>query len=198
MAVLRKCFSPWSEGNRKSRRLFQTAALVAIFFGRSTAGAAPASDEYRLKAVFLFNFAQFVEWPPSAFPEEQSSFIIGVLGDDPFGPVLDETVRGETVGTKPLVIQRYRRVQQVNACHILFISKSESGRLDSITEALRGRNILTVSDIEDAALRGVMIRFLTENRKIRLRINLSAAKLAGLTISSKLLRPADIVGTESH
>ena len=142
------------------------------------------------KAVFLFNFAGFVA---QAFPDAQAPLVIGVLGMDLFGAYLDETVRGETVNNRPLVVQRYGRVEDIITCHILFISRSETDRLERILASLRGRHILTVSDTEGAALRGVMIRLITVEKKIWLRINLEAAQAANLRISSKLLRPAEIV-----
>jgi hypothetical protein len=148
--------------------------------------------EYQLKAVFLFNFAQFVEWPPQAFADAQTPLVIGVLGRDPFGAYLDETVRDEKVNGRSLTVQRYRRVEEIGACHILFISRSEADRLGQILASLKDRNILTVGDADGFTERGGMIRFVIENNKIRLRINLNAAKAARLTISSKLLRPAEI------
>jgi hypothetical protein len=152
--------------------------------------------EYQVKAVFLFNFAQFVEWPRSAFPDEKSPLVIGVLGDDPFGPFLDEVVRGESVGGRSLVIQRYRRPEEIVTCHILFIGSSEAARLGQIIARLPSRDVLTVSDIDGSARAGVMICFLAENKKIRLRINLEVARTAHLVISSKLLRSAEIVGSQ--
>jgi hypothetical protein len=149
------------------------------------------SPEYQLKAVFLFNFAQFVDWPPKAFPDPQAALVIGVLGDDPFGSYLDETVRGEKVNNRPLLVQRYRRVAEIRTCQVLFISPSETDRLEQILTGLKGRNILTVGDSEDFALRGGMIQLVTEKNKIRMRINLEAVKSASLTISSKLLRVAE-------
>lgn len=153
------------------------------------------SREYAIKAVFLFNFAQFVEWPAGTFADAKAPIVIGVLGDDPFGGFLDETVRGETVNRRPLLIQRYRRIEEIGACHLLFISTSEAERMEPLLTALRQRSILTVGDHDGFAANGGMIRFLSENNKVRLRINLAAAKSAGLTISSKLLRPAEIVTT---
>ena len=155
---------------------------------------APAK-EYQLKAVFLFNFAQFVEWPASAFPETQTPLVIGVLGEDPFGTYLDETIKGETVNSHPLVVQRYRRVEDITTCHILFVSQAEESRLKPILSALKGRSILTVGDAERFSTGGGMIGFFTDHSRIRLRVNVEAAKAANLTISSKLLRPAEIVST---
>jgi hypothetical protein len=82
------------------------------------------SREYQIKAVFLFNFAQFVEWPPAAFRDSNSPLVIGVLGDNPFGTYLDETVRDEKVGNRPLEVQRYQRVDEIKTCHVLFIGPS--------------------------------------------------------------------------
>jgi hypothetical protein len=155
------------------------------------AQSAPAA-EYQVKAVFLFNFAQFVEWPPSAFPERQTPLVIGVLGQDPFGTYLDETVRGERVNNRPLAVRRYRRVEEIQTCHVLFISRSEAARLSQILAGLKYRKILTVADGESAAGSSVMIQFVTQQNKIRLRINPEAAKAANLTISSKLLRLGDV------
>ena len=146
------------------------------------------APEYQIKAVFLFNFAQFVEWPAGAFPQAATPLVIGILGEDPFNGYLDETVRGETVNSHPLVVQRFRAVEEVKACHILFISRGETQRLTQILASLKGRYILVVSD---AGQQGEMIKFFTEKNKIRLRINAEATRAAGLTISSKLLRLAD-------
>jgi hypothetical protein len=152
-----------------------------------------------LSIVFLFRFAQFVDWPPAAFADQQTPLVIGILGDDLIGSYLDETVRGELVNGHPLVVHRYRRLDDVNkSCHILFISRSESDRRDQIVTAMRGSNVLTVSDIGSFAEHGGIIQFVTANNKIRLSINLEAAKAASLTISSKLLRPATIVAPVVH
>ena len=175
----------------RSTGLWLSALLLSLSV--ETRAQPKPSAEYQLKAVFLFNFAQFVEWPSEAFPEPQTPFVIGVLGDDPFGHHLDETVTGEKANSRPLIVQRYRHVQDVKGCHILFISRSETDRLEQTLASLHGAKILTVGDSDGFAGRGGMIRFVTERSKIRLKINLEVAKAAGLTISSKLLRPAEIV-----
>lgn len=169
------------------------AALALLCALGPKATAQTAAGEYQIKAVFLFNFAQFVDWPPAAFAGTQAPLVIGVLGDDPFKAYLDETVRGETANGRPIVIEHYRRMEEIKSCHVLFISRSEYGRLEQIFAGLKGRNILTVGDAEGFTLRGGMIRFVTDKNKVRFRIDLEAARAANLTISSKLLRPAEIV-----
>lgn len=116
-----------------------------------------------------------------------------MLGDAPFDTYLDETVRDEKVNGHPLVVQRYRHVEDIKACQILFISQSETKRLEQILEELKGRSILMVGETEGFAKGGGMIQFVNEQNKIRFKINVEAAKAANLTISSKLLRAAEIV-----
>jgi len=184
---------------RRLRAAWLISSLLLTLLGteRELPAQTPASREYSVKAVFLFNFAQFVEWPTTAFHEAETPLVIGVLGEDPFGAYLDETVRGEKVNNRPLVIERYHRVEEIKTCHILFISRSETDRLEKIFTALKGRNILMVGDSDRFCGRGGTIRFVTEKNKTRLRVNLEAAKAANLTISSKLLRPAEIVTPET-
>ena len=194
MALL-KVFAPRRvKGGLKTLSRVWFVMLALLLSGALKLSAKTASPtEYQLKAVFLFNFAQFVDWPQESFPEAQTPLVIGVLGEDPFGTYLDEIVGGETVNNRQLEIQRYRRVDEMKTCHILFISQSESKRLEQIVADLKGRSILTVSDSLGFTRYGGMIRFVTDKNKLRLRINLEAATAANLTISSKLLRPAEIV-----
>lgn len=153
----------------------------------------PRASEYQLKAVFLFNFVQFVDWPAAAAADSQLPLVIGILGDDPFGAFLDETVRGERFGARPIQVRRYRQVTDIGECNILFISRSERERVPEIVSGLKNRPVLTVSDADAFANRGGMIQFINDKNRIRLRINLEAAQAAHLTISSKLLRVADVV-----
>jgi len=193
MALLDARLSPWANRGRKKRaglRLVLSAVLPLA--GLDLAAQTGPAREYQVKAVYLYHFAEFVEWPAEAFPEQTSPLVIGVLGENPFGAYLDETVRGERVNNRPLVLEHYRRVEEIKTCHVLFISRSEAARLDPILARLKGRSILTVGDFDGFAQRGGIIRFVEEKSKIRFKINLAAAKAANLILSSKLLRPADI------
>src|SRR5690349_12249341 len=102
---------------------------------------ADIAKEYRVKAVFLFNFAQFIKWPADTFLSPDAPICIGILGEDPFGSFLDDTIQGEKVDGHPLVVKRITRVEDVKGCHILYIGLSESKRLSRILKALEGRSI---------------------------------------------------------
>jgi len=155
------------------------------------------SKEYQVKAVFLFNFTQFVEWPATAFTEPETPFVIGILGKDPFGNFLDQTISGEKVSGRPIVVQRFQTLEEIKTCHILFINVTDNRFKPTIT-SLKNKNILTVGDANGFTKQGGMIRFITEENKIRIRINLEASEAADLTISSKLLRLAEIVSTQKN
>lgn len=194
MEVLRHPARWWQIPRLRLCRSLGWLALALIFAPASRAQAqAEPSREYQLKAVFLFNFAQFVEWPAAAFPANDAPLVVGLVGDDPFGAYLDALVKDEKSHDHPLIVKRFRTVQEIEACHVLFIGASEDARVPKALAALQGRSVLTVSDSPNFTREGGMIRFVTESGKLRLRINLEVARAAGLTLSSKLLRPADIV-----
>ena len=171
------------------------ASIILFSAGPAASAQTAISREYKIKAVFLFNFAQFVDWPPEAPASPQAPLIIGVLGDDPFDGYLDDTVRGEKLNNRPFVVQRYRRVEDIDGCQVLFIGRTNPSQLAHILAALKGRSILTVGDTEGFYEDGGIIRFVTENNRIRFRINVDAAEAAHLVISSKLLRLAEVAPT---
>lgn len=154
--------------------------------------------EYQVKAVFLYNFTQFVEWPDSAYTMTDEPLVIGILGKDPFGAYLDEVVAGEEVNGHPLQVQRFEQVDDLGSCHLLFISKEKKAQLTEVMQALKTRSVLTVSDEDGFMHQGGMVKFITVNNKIRLQINPEAAKAAGLHISSRLLSLAEIITLEKR
>lgn len=173
-------------------------ALALLLLTIALAGAGTAVGEFQLKAAFLFHFPAFVEWPAAALPGDRTPFVIGVLGKDPFGATLDDMVRGESVNQHPLTVVRYRDAAEIRGCQILFIPAAELGHLDAaVMSTLKARSVLTVTDADTEAPRGVIIALVKRDNKIRLRIDLQAARDSNLTISSKLLRPAEIVGAGS-
>lgn len=192
MAVLAASIRQRTVRSKKnSTRTWLSLFVILLLSGQSLRAQSAASKEYQVKAAFLYNFFQFVEWPPDAFPQAQSPLVIGIIGDDPFGSSLNEIVSGEKVNNRPLVIQHYHRPEEIKVCHILFVCQSESPEMKDLIAGLKNRNILTVSDIEGFTKAGGIIRFVTENNKIRFRINTEAARAANLEISSKLLRAAE-------
>lgn len=170
-------------------------ALVQLCGPAAQAQETPPS-EYQLKAAFLYNFAKFVEWPPEAFPEATAPFIIGVLGDNPFGGELARTVNNKTINGHPFTVKEGKAVYELKTCHILFISKSEKKQLPEIMNVLGAASVLTVSEVDRFLRSGGMINFVMEGKKVRFEIHDEAAKRAGLRISSKLMNLARRTGRE--
>lgn len=166
--------------------------VIFLFLSHSSNAQSQPSREYQVKAAFLFNFCQFVEWPPEVFLSSTSPFVIGILGTDPFGLFLDELIKGEKLNGRPIIVRRYANVKQVQNCHILFISNSEPQVIEQTLAVLGARSILTVSDSYNFANYGGVIQLSTENNKIKLTINVEAARTSRLDISSKLLRVSQI------
>jgi len=164
-----------------------------LSFGALAPPQVEPSKEYQVKAVFLYNFTQFIEWPPEAFAQPDAPLVIGILGPDPFGKYLDETVQGEKINGHPLVVQRFHTLGEITHCQILFVSTDEKNRWKQIFEFAKTKHVLTVGDVANFSKQGGMIRFFPEENKIRIRINLTSVKAADLKVSSKLLRLAEIV-----
>jgi hypothetical protein len=156
--------------------------------------ASAQAPEYDLKAAFLFNFAKFVEWPASAFPGERTPLTICVYGEDPFGRTLDTVVQGERVGERGLAVQRPDGLDDLDACHVLFVCRSEKDRLEEVLAQVEGKPVLTVADTDGFLRAGGIINFILEGSKVRFLIDQEAAERSGLRISSKLMRLAVIPG----
>lgn len=145
--------------------------------------------EYQVKATYLYNFSQFVQWPPQA-TAASNSFDICVLGQDPFGSTLNTILANETIAGKRVAARRISSSQDAVSCRVLFISSSESGRVKEILNALGNASVLTVSDLPQFTVHGGMLQFLLMDDRVRFEVNLAAAERAGLSLSSELLKVA--------
>ena len=172
------------------RKAALLVALLSVAVAPLKAQAPALVQEYPLKAAFLFNFVKFVEWPASAFTGERTPMTICVFGNDPFGGALDEVVQGERVGERGLAVQHPDGLDDLEACHVLFVSSSEKGRLGEVLAEVQGAPVLTVGDTDGFLRAGGVINFVLEGSKVRFLINQEAAERSGLRISSKLMRLA--------
>jgi hypothetical protein len=162
--------------------------LVALSCGLvpCLAGTQGVAPEYEVKAAFLFNFTKFVEWPPSAFTDEHSLLKICVLGENPFGKTL-RSLTDDEVGGRRLSLVHPESLNNLESCHVLYVSRSERERLGPVLAALRNAPVLTVGDTPGFIDQGGMINFILEGSKVRFDVNQEAAERAGLKISSRLL-----------
>jgi len=150
-------------------------------------------SEYQIKAAYLYYFTTFVDWPSETYSRTGETVVVGVLGEDPFGAILDETLRGKSVNSRRLVVKRFANIKDARDSQVLFISNSERDRLPSILKALEGAAVLTVGDLDQFASRGGQIAFRTEDKKVRFDINVAAVQRAHLKVSAQLMKLGRIV-----
>jgi len=169
------------------RRVLGLAALALL----TTAAVVRAQTvEGEVKAAFLYNFAKFVEWPADAFEGPDDPITFCLAGRDPFGPVLDELLRGERVRGRPLAVRRLERDAAPRGCHILFVSPLEAGRFEALLRKVDTRRVLTVSDALPFLEAGGHVSFYIEASRVRFAVNQEACNAAAFRVSSKLLQLA--------
>jgi hypothetical protein len=180
----RRIVDGWISRAEGARRRTASALCFLLFACAQTAYSQPLT-EYRLKAAFLYNFALFTDWPAST----GSSLNLCVYGADPFGNELD-ALQNKPVGERVLAVRRTPAGGSLEGCQIVFIAPSAITGLPQVLGELHGRTALTVADSPDAARQGVALNMAVAQDKVSFEANLSAARGAGLNLSSKLLRLA--------
>jgi hypothetical protein len=152
--------------------------------------------EYAIKAAYLYQFGYYTEWPAEAFTNDQSPFVIGVLGADPFGTALDDIAREKKIAGRPIVIKRFTSLEDYKPCHILYMASSAvpEGKLSAIQKEQKFP-VLIVGETPGFAEQGGAINLFVEQNRVRFEINVAVAKREQLKISSKLLSLAKIVGS---
>jgi hypothetical protein len=157
------------------------------------------NSEYLIKAGFVYNFANLVQWPTASFPQADSPIVIGIVGEDHFGGTLDRVLDGKKVNGRPFAIKRFRSVallakaSDVKECQILYISSSETPHLSELLQLVKGLPVLTIGEMPGFAKSGGIINLVVEDNRVRFEVNVDAAKEADLSISSRLLALARII-----
>lgn len=151
------------------------------------------STEYSLKLAFLYNFTKFVEWPTDAFPNASAPFEVCMVGRDPFGDHLEQSLRDRTVDNRPMAFRRSTSGDNLKGCQIVFVTAEAKGQAPSIVSRLKSSSVLTVGETKGFAANGGIVNFIVEENRLRFEVNLDAARQTRLSISSKLLALAKIV-----
>jgi len=169
--------------------------LCYLFTGAPQPAWAQSDDdaEYKVKLAFLYNFAQFIQWPPDAFPDSHAPLTVCIAGADPFRTEVEQDLRGRAVGGHPIEIRKLKSNDPPAGCHIIFIPAGEKKMAEKLVAAAKGSNTLTVGETKGFADLGGVINLTVEENKLRFEINLDAAMQTRLKISSKLLALARIV-----
>lgn len=177
-------------------RHFLLLITFALALGFNSPGqSAEAPSEVKLKAAYLYNFAKFIHWPEYVFVNKTSPLVIGVLGAS---PLYEELIplAARTVRNRPITVEYFATLDTVQHCHLLYISPSVSGSLQSVLKNLHSTPIITVGDDRAFAESGGTIQFVTKRGRLRFIVNLETAQANGIKIDSQLLSLAvEIIGT---
>ncbi len=153
---------------------------------------ADTPKEYEIKAVFLYNFTNFIRWPENILPSN-TEIKLCVLGEDPFGKLLDDVVANERSSKQQVAIQRVKFPKDdISKCHILFVSRSEQDNYPKIFANISQKPVLTIGETDDFLTQGGMVEFFIQNNRVRLAIALSTLRAAQLNANANLLKVAKV------
>lgn len=173
---------------RVAARMVVFLCLIPLLSGAlKPARCQATAEEYQIKAAFLYHFAQFAEWPAGALNAADRSLNLCILDGNPHLPELRNAIEGKPIGSRVFHVRQLSPAQDIQGCHILFLSRDEARRQSAMLKSLRGLPVLTVGETANFLTDGGMIRFHLKDNKIRFDINLGAADLSHLKISSRLL-----------
>lgn len=173
------------------------AACFALLLGFPGVGVNAATAPTRAahaKAAALSNVIAFTEWPKSAFATEDAPLVLGVVGQGSVTALLEQYLANEAWLGRRITLRHVGSSSEAHSCHVIFVTDLEHARWKVLAPAIAGRPILTVSDAAGFAQQGGIVEFVLDRDKVQLKVNLGVAREAGLTISSKVLRIAQIIG----
>jgi hypothetical protein len=177
--------------SRGWRILLIAAVVLGSLCGWSRSSDAQSASEYELKAAFLYKFVGFVNWPEPL--QSASPVRLCVIGDDPFGPTLDRIVSGQTIGERPMVVERFAVALRGIGCHVAYLSGSRGQTVREAIAVLKSQPVLIVTDESRAPADKGIIHFLVRQNRLRFEIDDLQAAENNLTLSSKLLSLATTV-----
>jgi hypothetical protein len=175
------------------RDVVKTIVVLLLTLTLSTPSrAAATAREYEIKAAFIFNFMEFITWPPDAFIAKDAPFVVAVVGDDPFGGALEQAMAGKTVDGRQIVVRHFPSADQMEPCQVLFVPTGDDDALPAIMAKLASAPVLTVGESDRFMAAGGGIRFFLEDNKMRFEIDPAATDAARLKVSAKLMKLARI------
>jgi hypothetical protein len=179
-------------------RLSVPVGLLALLLA-AVVTAQPAAEQMRreaeqqVRAQFVYNFANFVEWPEDAFAGPEAPIKICLFGLVDFAPYL-YTFSGTRIGGRPLVVQKASEIEEIRAgCHILYVGWDERVRLPTFWQEIRYIYVLSIGDRQGFADKGGIINILRTRDRVQFDVNIENALLNGLFLDSDLLALARVI-----
>jgi hypothetical protein len=182
-----------------ARRPLIRPVLLAAFFAAGVTGASRAEpagpSEYALKAVNIYKFLKFTDWPETAFASSNAPIRIGVLGDDAFGAMVEKVMANESIHDRPVVVRPAKKIEEMTDCHVIFVGKSEKPQTGHIVSVCENLPVLILGESDGFAEAGGIVNFYLQDKSVRFEVNLEAMRKHSLKIDSSLLDIGKIVKT---
>ena len=179
-------------GKGRTIRSGRLAVIAALLIAAIPCRADGPTREYLIKAAFVYNFTQFVEWPDSAFPSRDAAFVVATVGPDPFNGALESAMSGKTAADRNVQVVHYDTLSDVGQCQVLFVPAALDPSLKSLFDTLGNRPVLTVGETDAFDPAGGCMRFFLEDNRMRFEVSPDAISAAGLKVSAKLMKLARI------
>jgi hypothetical protein len=169
------------------RSIIKRLLVLATFLLGVRVDAQTPMGESEVKAMFVYNFLKFVEWPSATSLRAGDPFVVLIVGEGATADATERFLQSKAIGDRPLVVRRIRWDQPVAGGRAAFIVERDAKRLQRVLDAAAAAGVLTIGEGESFTIRGGVIGLLVQDRKVRFDVNTSAAQAAGLRVSSKLL-----------
>ena len=165
--------------------------------GQHAEPVAQSPNEYTMKAMFLYSFGRYIEWPETAFRNESEPFVIGIVGKDSFGGALDDIAARKTIQERQIAVRRFVSPAQYKPpCHILFVSRALPAKQQTaLIRKTKGTAVFVVGETPGFAEIGGGANFVVEDNQVRFEINIATARQSQLRMDAKLLNLGKPVGS---
>ena len=177
----------------KSRNIFAFVIISCFLFTSKNSFAEDVISEYMLKSVLIYKICKFTEWPKKARPNDH--LVISIMGKNPDGQKI--TIPSDKkIHDKNVVIREISNIGEIYQTNVLFICQTEAGRIDSLLNYVKNRDILTIGDSKGFAEKGIMINFYIDQETVLFEINPTAIKQSAIKLHSQLFEIGKIVNTK--
>ncbi len=157
--------------------------ILSLFLCLYVWHSANAQDE-KFKALFMYNFTKYIEWPAS---QRQGNFVIGVIGNPLLAMELNTIASKQKVGTQTMVVKTFNSVDEIENCQIIYLGRTKSNLINSVLDKLTGKNTLIITDKEGMALQGGCINYIMDGDRLKYEVNRTNIEKKGLVVSNALL-----------
>ena len=158
--------------------------MISLCWSKSNAQSTiPAAQ-----SIFIYNFTRLIEWP-----NKDGDFVIGVLGSSDVAYELEKYTSGKNVGLQKIVVKKFKEIEEISKCNILFIAYSKTSKIPDILSKVSGNHTLLISEKKGGIEAGSAINFLLTDDKLKFELKTANATKQGLKVNSKLETMAIII-----